>query len=778
MISALRMFDTLWAPGQHSLCTQTNGHPFRSTGFYDNPKDLIRAAAKLPDESNVWWGVHGMEPPARGRGGVNDVVAVTTLAADFDWSDPDAHKGTALPTEAEVRDAVGRMPRPTVVVNSGHGLQAYWGLVDTLDRIEGEHLSDGFFRWIEAEFGLHNDRTDLASVLRLPGTLNNKSRPVPVVIEYVDRFAGYQAAFLREHHWLPLERSSPSVPVPTSTLSITALVGGTHDDVQPYEWLNQTFDSTAALGRLGWVEGSRHGDEIQFTRPGKDPRHGTSATLHVDTGAVNIYSTALDPIYAQVGLAGRGCVTLKPADLWMVENRITDRSDASRTIRALMPQRSGPRPTLGPDPAAGVDADQVAPTSLNLPDEFWTQRPWLAHIRQAAHCRGASADAVLGAVIARYATIVPPMYQIPPIVMTGATFDHISVLVAESGGGKSGAMGIAAELFPGPLQRADIVWRLPTPSGEGLVAAFFEMVEKEVNGKKERVNAKTKTAVHFAVDEALALVETSNRQGTTIGAVLCTAWSGGDPGQANASSDRKRVGMDRWTYRMSGVASIQLSLGHRLLEDTFVHQGLSGRLVFFAAEDPGVTHWRERPEWPGELDLPIHPTMPLVMEYARSIEETVLDDHHQRVTKQRVIAPIDSHLNLVRLKLSGLFALMDGRTAVTDSDWSLADTAVASHLALRGQMLAMRRQANYEKTVTAATAQATFEDVRDETRERKALAKLRDSIIRHVPEEGITRAPLRRATTSATTKHRFDMALAKALEDRAIKLVDERYYTT
>jgi len=93
-------------------------------------------------------------------------------------------------------------------------------------------------------------------------------------------------------------------------------------------------------------------------------------------------------------------------------------------------------------------------------------------------------------------------------------------------------------------------------------------------------------------------------------------------------------------------------------------------------------------------------------------------------------------------------------------------------------MLAMRSQQNYEKSVTAATAQATFEDVRDEVKERKALARLRDSIIRHVPEEGIARGQLRKATTSATTKHRFDMALTKALEDGALTIIDGRFQRT
>ena len=773
------MFDVLWSPGRHSLCAQVNGSPFKAIGQFEDPQELLDAASRLPEEANVWWGVHGMDAVARGRGGSDDVVAVTCLAADFDWADPDAHKGTTLPLEFFVRSAVARMePEPTVIVNSGHGLQVYWGLVHEIGPAEAQDLSDGFFRYIEAEYELHNDRIDLASVLRLPGTLNNKSTPVEVLIEE-NNGLGWDAEFLRQNFWYAPK--APQVPSP-ATVPVAFGVGQLGGDgfvdegESPFDWLNRTFDSFACLLRLGWTKGHERGDEVQFTRPGKDPRHGTSATWHQGTGAVNIYSTALDPIYTAIGLAGRGCVTLKPADLWMVENGVTDRSTASRMIRQMMPQGAGAA-AIQPPPHTVQGAEAVETTAgLNLPDEFWTRRGWLAQIRQACDSRGASADAVLGCVIARYATTIPPQYRIPAIIQTESTFDHISILAAESAGGKSGAMGLAKRLFPGPQERKDIVWGWPVSSGEGLVSAFFEMVEKEVNGKKTMVNAKTKTAVYFSVDESLGLIEVAGRSGATIGSVLCTAWSGGNPGQGNASADRKRVGMDEGTYRMAGVAGIQMSLGHRFMEDVFVQQGLSGRLVFFAAEDPGIVHPDDRPEWPGPLDLPVHPTMPVEMSYAPEIERQIRLDNWSKMTKRTIIAPIDGHLNLVRLKLAGIFALMDGRTAVTVDDWELTEILLRSHIAIRNQMLATKRQHQYEKTVTAATAQAAFEDVKEAARERQAVASLRDTILRRIPEEGITRSPLRKLTTNTRTKHRFDTALIKAMDDGKLELRGDRYF--
>jgi len=338
-------------------------------------------------------------------------------------------------------------------------------------------------------------------------------------------------------------------------------------------------------------------------------------------------------------------------------------------------------------------------------------------------------------------------------------------------------MAIARELLPGQQERKDLVWEWPVSSGEGLVSAFFEMVQEEdSSGKKQMKNKKTKTAVHFSVDEALGLVQMSARQGTTIGSVLCTAWSGGDPGQGNASTDRQRVGMNPGTYRMAGVAAIQLSLGHRLLEDTFVQQGLSGRLVFFAAEDPGIPHWSVRPAWPGPLNLPVHPTMPVEVAYDSAIEEEILEQNYQKMAKHVQVAPIDGHLNLVKLKMAGIFALMENRTNVTVDDWDLAGMALGSHLALRNSMFNMRTQQNFDRTVTAATAQATFEDVKEEARERRAIASLRDTILRRIPEEGMARGQLRKVTTSRVTRHRFDLALAKAMDDGKVELRGDRYF--
>jgi len=61
------------------------------------------------------------------RGGNDDVVAIPALWADIDILGP-AHKETALPlAEDEALAFLDNLPlKPSIVVNSGHGLHAYW----------------------------------------------------------------------------------------------------------------------------------------------------------------------------------------------------------------------------------------------------------------------------------------------------------------------------------------------------------------------------------------------------------------------------------------------------------------------------------------------------------------------------------------------------------------------------------------------------------------------------------------------------------------------------
>ncbi len=80
----------------------------------------------------------------------------------------------------------------------------------------------------------------------------------------------------------------------------------------------------------------------------------------------------------------------------------THRNHPRRTAPRTRPDRRQRHPALGYiDPATG----EIARPAAGLDDSFWTARPILDHVRQAARSRLVAPQAVLGAILARIAAL-------------------------------------------------------------------------------------------------------------------------------------------------------------------------------------------------------------------------------------------------------------------------------------------------------------------------------------------------------------------------------------
>jgi hypothetical protein len=151
------------------------------------PVKAIAAVAKIPADANVFFGVNSTKGPARtnsGRGGAADVTRLAAL-----WCDLDIKPGACpdLDVAHEIVDELSAIvgTRPSAVVHSGGGVHAYWPIEDgALDE-----LSRGLpRRWGRLVAAVAHQRNvavdgvyDLSRMLRVPGTVNNKAEPVPVV---------------------------------------------------------------------------------------------------------------------------------------------------------------------------------------------------------------------------------------------------------------------------------------------------------------------------------------------------------------------------------------------------------------------------------------------------------------------------------------------------------------------------------------------------------------------------------------------------------------------
>lgn len=168
---------------------------------------LLHEAKPYVASEDVYFGI-GLHARAaqEGRGDETDVIALPGLWCDLDIADA-VHRVTTLPPTIEAVEVLlaHACPfAPSIVIHSGHGLQAYWLFREiwTLDTPEERcaaktlcHRLQQSIQVLAKDQGWHVDSTfDLARVFRLPGTYNRKREPIPVLC----------------HAWEPHRRYSPT----------------------------------------------------------------------------------------------------------------------------------------------------------------------------------------------------------------------------------------------------------------------------------------------------------------------------------------------------------------------------------------------------------------------------------------------------------------------------------------------------------------------------------------------------------------------------------------
>lgn len=233
------------------------------------------------------------KPGKKRRGSARDAAAVPGLWADVDYGTV-GHKGDGLPPDEEaarkVIDTSG-LPTPTVWVNSGGGLYPFW-LLHTPDVITSDaafdlwcRLSEGWQRVIATAAGdlgwqYGTGVSDLARVLRIPGTTNRKAgqaRPCRIVSADGPRYTLNELAqaMMDTGRWQPSTKpagdtsGSPGFTQPAGGMDIFDVFAEvvTYEEIlTPHGW--QPSGERTTCGCPTWV------------RPGKHPDSGISAVAH------------------------------------------------------------------------------------------------------------------------------------------------------------------------------------------------------------------------------------------------------------------------------------------------------------------------------------------------------------------------------------------------------------------------------------------------------------------------------------------------------------------
>lgn len=157
------------------------------------PENAAEYAYAQSATKDVYVGIGTREEnfPENRRGGVVDVAELPGLVLDIDIKDPCRMSDNLPATEAEAMDFVSELPfEPSLVVHSGHGLQA-WFLFDKPIPVPSQDMKDRASRMLKGLVDLVNIKAtpkgwkfdsvgELARVMRIPGTFNRKTDPVPV----------------------------------------------------------------------------------------------------------------------------------------------------------------------------------------------------------------------------------------------------------------------------------------------------------------------------------------------------------------------------------------------------------------------------------------------------------------------------------------------------------------------------------------------------------------------------------------------------------------------
>lgn len=332
---------------------------------------------------------------------------------------------------------------------------------------------------------------------------------------------------------------------------------------------------------------------------------------------------------------------------------------------------------------------------------FWDARLELAMIRDFAHSRMAPSWGVLGGVLAKAIAVVPPNVVLPAIVGSEASLNLFVGIVGKSGTGKGVSDAVSDELLP---YLADV---MNIGSGEGISHMYGKKFEKSV--------ARVRYNVLMNIPEIDTLDGINGRKGSTILPEVRKAWMGESLGFQYAD-EKKRIPIDRHSYRMSLIAGIQPERADVLLND--VDGGTPQRFVWLPGYDPTIPLEMDY-ELASKLKLNVADDWKLSLsrdyyesELLTEVAEELQNQHvfsvcdiavkeirqhrHARVTGLASDDDGDGHRLLAQEKVAAAISVVSGDEpgVITDEDWQLAGTVMTLSKTIRNELsdAALQRQ--------------------------------------------------------------------------------------
>lgn len=298
---------------------------------------------------------------------------------------------------------------------------------------------------------------------------------------------------------------------------------------------------------------------------------------------------------------------------------------------------------------------------------FWYGRESLQTIYQTARGRLVSPWAVFAHCAANALSVIPPFIQLPPLIAGPGSLNMLFATVARSGGGKDAAAAVADVLTPcatSPVRNLG--------SGEGLVEAYRIPVGKE--DKKLGMPDDQHSAIRFIADEVDAVLALGSRTGSTILPTLRSAFSGTMLGASTIRSGGFHL--PKHSYRLTLVMSVQPTRAGWIFDDA--GGGTPQRFVWFPARDPRSDGHAECDEAP--LTMPTGRDgwgdRHRILNVPELVSDYVRDAARRRNLDREDDDELDGHAVFAREKLAVALAVLDGRTEMTQEDWTFSGIAM------------------------------------------------------------------------------------------------------
>jgi hypothetical protein len=701
-----------------ALCSRANG---RFVSALTTVGEARALADRLADR-DCWYGLQPLHARvASGRGTVSDVVGLRELAADLDIKPggmPSVESALAVITD--VADAVGT--NPVAVVNTGGGFQPHWAIergagTDWADERDPAHgaavaLSRRFGRLVagfaELRGGAVDTVSDLARVLRAPGTTNTKYSPpvsttfelrggAPVAVggwlEVFDEWGVPERGGDRDVLGAPISAPSEWAHAARSCGYAFRMIDAWARDVprKRHPWLVSQATCTAAAHRYGCLSEADHRRAVQTLT-------GRFATLVATTAPMR------SPGHGEVADAVSWGVT-----------RAAAKTDAGVAAELGGHTHIPKSDMFAGDDVVGADTDCG----------FWDAHEELRLIHDHARAALVSPWALLGTCLARTVAAVPPFWVLPAVIGSQASLNLFVALVGESGLGKGAAESVAVDMCD--------VGRVHTASpgsGEGLAHLYA----RRVNGEVERIA----DAVLMSAPEVDSLTALAQRRGATLLPELRKGWMGEALGFSYADPT-KRLPIERHSYRLALVLGVQPGRAAPLLDDS--DGGTPQRFLWLPTADPEVP------------DLPVAtPTRGLkwepkdlgiaIADRRGRREISIPDSVRSDVRNGRILAlrgqgdPLDGHARLARMKVAAALTILTKRAAMTEDDWRLAGVVMAKSDATRRTVADHLHQNARRSNLARGHAEAERAVYVADTMRERVVERVRRALLRTLTRRG------------------------------------------